>query len=68
MPLAITIKELLPIVLAIEIWGRILSNKKILFKTDNKAVAEIINNQTSKEKIMSLVRRLVYPLPRSTYL
>ena len=56
----ITIKELFPIVLALEIWGHILSNHKILFFTDNQAVVEIINKNTSKDKdVMKLVRRLV---------
>jgi hypothetical protein len=37
-----------------------LTNHKILFFTDNAAVVDIINNTTSKDKvIMKLVRRLV---------
>ena len=56
----ITPKELFPIVLAIEIWGRLLANHKILFRTDNAAVVEIINKQTSRDPhAMTLVRRLV---------
>ena len=56
----ITVKELFPIVLAVEIWGHRLRNHKILFKTDNQAVVEIINKQTSRDSsVMSLVRRLV---------
>ena len=59
-PLHITFKELLPIVLALEIWGPLLANHKILFLTDNAAVADIINKTSCKEKlIMKLVRRLV---------
>lgn len=59
-PLHITFKELFPIVLCLEIWGPALKNHKILFKTDNAAVAAIINKQSSKDpKIMLLVRRLV---------
>ena len=58
--LHITVKELFPIVLAVEIWGQNLSNHKVLFMTDNQAVAEIINKTSSKEKnLMKLVRRLV---------
>ena len=58
-PFHITIKELFPIVLAVEIWGNALTNHKILFFTDNAAVVDIINNTTSKDKvIMKLVRRL----------
>ena len=56
----IAIKELFPIVLALEIWGPILANKKILFFSDNMAVVEIINKQSSKDKtLMRLIRRLV---------
>ena len=58
--LHITVKELFPIVLAVEIWGHILSNHKVLFFTDNMAVSDTINKTSSKDKIlMKLVRRLV---------
>ena len=46
----IAIKELFPIVLALEIWGRLLKNKKILFMSDNEAVVHVINKQSSREK------------------
>ena len=56
----ITPKELFPIVLALEIWGKTIANQKVLFKTDNMAVAEIINKQSCKDSFtMKLVRRLV---------
>lgn len=56
----IAIKELFPIVLALELWGTMLSNKKILFMTDNSAVVHAINKQSCKEKtLMKLIRRLV---------
>lgn len=58
--LNITFKELFPITLAIEIWGKYLENHKILFFTDNAAVVDIINDTSSKDKsVMILVRRLV---------
>jgi hypothetical protein len=58
--LHITVKELFPIVMAIDIWGPLLSNHKIVFLTDNSAVAAIINKTSSKDKIiMKLVHRLV---------
>ncbi|VDI41983.1 Hypothetical predicted protein [Mytilus galloprovincialis] len=58
--LHITVKELFPIVLAIEIWGKTLANHKVLFMTDNQAVADIINKTSSKDKnLMKLVRRMV---------
>ena len=47
----IAIKELFPIVLVLEIWGRIFENKKILFMSDNEAIVRVINKQSSKKKI-----------------
>lgn len=56
----IAVKELFPIVLAIETWGNSIRNNKVLFMSDNMAVVQIINKQSSKDKtIMRLVRRLV---------
>lgn len=58
--LHITVKELFQIVLALDIWGPLLANHRILFLLDNAAVAEIINKTSSKDTIiMKLVRRLV---------
>lgn len=56
----IAIKELLPIVLAIAVWGPSLSTKRILFHCDNMSIVHILNDMTSKDKfIMVLVRKLV---------
>lgn len=56
----ITFKECFPIVVAIEIWGNQLRNKRVTFFTDNIAVVYIINKHTSKHKlIMKLVHRFV---------
>ena len=56
----IAVKELFPIVLALEIWGKYMQNSKILFLSDNMAVVETINKQSCKDKtLMKLVRRLV---------
>lgn len=58
--LHITIKELFPIVLTLEIWGPFLANSKVIFKSDNMSVVHIINKQSSPDRsIMILVRRLV---------
>ena len=58
--LSITFQELFPIVLALEIWGNKVKNHRILFLTDNAAVADIINKSTCQDKLtMNLVRRLV---------
>ena len=56
----ITFLELVPIVLALETWGHILSNKAVILHTDNMSPVSIINNQTSKEPlVLCLLRRLV---------
>lgn len=56
----ITFLEFFPLVVAIEIWGHRLINKKLLFHIDNKAVLAILNKKSSKSKrVMVLVRRLV---------
>lgn len=57
---SITVKELFPIAVAIEIWGYNLSNCSIMFFSDNLAVVHIINKMSSKDSVvLSLVRRLV---------
>jgi hypothetical protein len=56
---SIAVKELYPITLAVELWGSVLSNKRIMLHCDNQSVVHIINSQTSKcPIIMRLVRRL----------
>ena len=40
----ITLLELYPIVLAVQIWGNRLANGRIMFYTDNQALVPIINN------------------------
>ena len=56
----ITFLELFPVVVAVNLWGSYLKNKKILFHVDNQAVVVIINKKSSKsQRVMSLVRKLV---------
>ena len=56
----IAVKELLPIALALRLWGPKLANKRIIFMTDNEAIVAVINHQSSKHpELMSLVRSLV---------
>ena len=55
----ITVLELFPIVVAIEIWGSELKNKKIKFFCDNMSVVHIINKMSSKSVVvMKLIRYL----------
>lgn len=56
----ITIKELFPIVVAVQLWGHEMSNKRVCFFSDNMAVVQVINKQTAKETtIMKLLRKLI---------
>lgn len=56
----INVLELFPIVLAVEIWGGKMSNHKIVFHSDNEATVHVLNNMSSKDKVMmQLIRRLV---------
>ena len=56
----INVLELFPIVVAVEMWGDKMANQKVLFLSDNEATVHVINNMTSRDKIMMrLVRRLV---------
>ena len=52
--------ELSPIVLAVHVWGSLMANKRIIFFSDNAAVVDVVNKQTSRQKdIMVLLRDLV---------
>ena len=53
--------ELLPIVVAVKLWGQRWHTQCIEFMTDNMTLVHIINRQTSKEKdVMILVCALVF--------
>ena len=53
-------KEFFPIVVAVVLWGHKMQGKRIMLRSDNTAVVEIINKQTSKcPRIMRLMRFFV---------
>ena len=53
-------RELFPIVVAVVLWGHRMQGKRILLRSDNMAVVDIINKQTSKcPSIMKLVQFFV---------
>ena len=57
---SITLLEFYPTVLPVSVWADGVSNKCISFHSDNRAVADIINSQTSKDtKVKHLMRKLV---------
>ena len=45
----ISIKELLPIILAVRRWGPVWTNQRVLFLSDNTVVVAVINRQTAKD-------------------
>lgn len=56
----ISVREFLPIVLALEIWGSSLKNCTVILHSDNMAVVQVINKNTSKDScLMKLMRRLM---------
>jgi hypothetical protein len=60
LPYNITLKELAPIVLAVEAWADEMRDHCIIFHTDNMDIVHCLNKFSSKEPtVMSLIRRLV---------
>lgn len=58
-PISIMAKELVPIVLSCAVWSRMLSNRKIEFKCDNRSVVEAVKKGSSKDTMtMHLLRCL----------
>ena len=56
----ITLLELVPIVLALDLWAPFLTNRCVIFHSDNMSVVACLNAQSSKERlVMSLIRRFV---------
>ena len=66
---SVTLLEFYPIVVAVSVCADSrLSNKCISFHSDNRAVVDIVDSQTSKDtKVMHLMRKLVHPLPSSSH-
>lgn len=58
----ITIKELLPIIIASAIWGPEWIGRHILFQCDNAAVVAIVNSGRSKHPLAMHYTRLLYLL------
>ena len=55
-----TFLEMVPLLLAMTLWGEMVAKKKILFHIDNEALVSVINRQTAKSKrLMILVRKFV---------
>ena len=58
---SITVKELIPIVMAAAVWGAGWMGKSVLARCDNAAVVVMVNSRTSKEQeAMHLLRCLAF--------
>ena len=55
--LNIAFLELFPIVLSLHIWGPLMANRCVVFYTDNAAIVDIINQQTSKHPLVMILVR-----------
>lgn len=56
----ISVLELYPIVLSVLVWGKVMSDKCVIFHTDNEGIVHVINNLSSPHKtLMILIRKLV---------
>ncbi|KAM3936673.1 uncharacterized protein RB166_018270 [Leptodactylus fuscus] len=56
----LTLLELFPIVVALELWGPAMANKRILFWCDNESAVSAINSLSSSSlPVLALLRRLV---------
>ena len=61
----ITVKELLPIVLGVTVWGRAWKGYKVTCLCDNTAVVAIVNSGRSRmDRVMHLMRSLTFFLAR----
>jgi hypothetical protein len=58
----ITVKELLPIIVASALWGRQWQGKRIRFRCDNAAVVAIVNSGRSKHPLVMHYTRILYLL------
>lgn len=56
----INVKEFVPIVIALQVWGQQWSNSRLQFFCDNQAVVEVFNRSSSKDPLMlALLRYLM---------
>ena len=60
LPISITPKELVPIVLAAAVWGRSWAGQHICFHCDNQAVVAVLNSRSSKEPLVAHLLRCFF--------
>ena len=55
----INTKELVPIVLAVAMWGNLWRNSHVLIRCDNLAVVMVLRTRTCKDAVMMHLLRLI---------
>ena len=57
----ISVKELIPVIIATLVWGQCINGKRVLCNCDNSAVVTVLNTRYSKDKdLMQLLCRLFF--------
>ena len=59
-PLAIMVKELVPIIFSCAVWGPVLARKRVLFQCDNTGVVAAIQKGSSKDPFAMLLLRALW--------
>ncbi len=57
---SIAVKELLPIVLAVAVWGQQWRHQLVVFKCDNMAVVQIVNAQNCRDPLLVQLLRYLH--------
>ena len=64
----ISIKEMIPIVMAAAQWGNLWSGQSVRFQCDNSAVVALVNSGSSREQtLMHLMRCLVFIMAKFNF-
>ena len=66
MPLSIAYKELFPVVILAALWGPQWVSRRVLFRSDNQAVVDVLRTGTSKDRNMMVLLRFLSLLAHVT--
>lgn len=65
---SVVYKELFPVVMATHVWGLQWFRQRILFRSDNEAVVNMLNSRTSKVPCLTfLLRKLLFAAARYNF-
>ena len=59
-------KEMAPVVIAAALWGGLWTNSQVLFRCENSAVVEVINNHSAKDPVLLTWRGACFSLQPPT--